>query len=125
MEVVASNRTRQDNATVCLDVRLSERLRSGNRVIAGATVERVITQTAVNDVVGVDRPEQRALARRIRIHVERRQVDGLLERARNVDRRLLHLARRADVLLNGWCKQSVQRLGPAIGGRGKGGPGAP
>ena len=88
-------------------------LAAGHRVVAGAAVQEVVAPAAEDDVVGVVRLEQRVVATgRVRLEVVRREVDSLVQRVGDVDRRRLDLAGRVDEL--------VEHVAVAVAGVGVG-----
>ena len=81
-----------------------ERLAAADRVVTRAAVQEVVVPAAEDHVVGVVGVIQRHVdeevsSLRVRAEVVRRDVELLLVRARDVDRRRLHHARRIDELV--------------------------
>ena len=59
-------------------------------------MEEVVAEAAVDDVVGPGGVEERILAGQVRVDVERRQVDGLVQQPRDEERRQVVVAGRVD-----------------------------
>ncbi len=86
-----------------LDVRVGERLGTRDRVVARSAVHEVVVPAAEHHVVGVVRVVGRHVDLEVtglvvRAEVVRRDVELLLQGARDVDRRRLDLTRRVDEL---------------------------
>ena len=99
MRVVASDRPADPGAGLVVvgDVRERRRLGARDRVFAGAAVEGVVAQSAVDDVIGVERARHQGCRRGIaRIHAVRRQIDRVLERPVDVGDRYVAAARILD-----------------------------
>src|SRR5262249_18463531 len=96
-------------------------LGSGDGVVACAAVQEVVAQTTEDNIVSVERTEERVLRAHVRtrwIKVEWRQISRLLQLARDIYGGLLDLARGADELvegLAGWHRwDAVERFGCAV-----------
>jgi hypothetical protein len=118
LQVVAAHTAHQRvrHRVVVLRIGQGQRFGAGDGVVAGAAVQPVVAQAAVDDVVGVSGREQRRLdaaAGAGRVEVERRQVHRLLQLARDVDDAGLHVARGVDHLVE---HVALHRAGVGVGG---------